>query len=197
MFGISSFAETPFASLAGAGFVFTLVEGIQSADSSAQQSNYSLGHVENVLLDEIDSTGAIFFANVTESLFSGDTSIVIAGYLGSVNEDVTSADSSTITAQFTSSVTEDATINDVVSMTQGFTDAVIENMSVADTPTAFLILTLSITENLSSLDSSTQQFSFLQSIVENAAVADNFGVGGWIKIIDAQTANWVNINNSQ
>jgi hypothetical protein len=196
MFGISSFAQTPFASLAGAGFVFTLVEGIQSADSSTQQSNYSLGHVENVLLDEIDSTGAIFFANVTESLFSGDTSIVIAGYLGSVNEDVTSADSSTITAQFTSSVTEDATINDVVSMTQGFTDAVIENMSVADTPTAFLILTLNITENLSSADASTQQCDFLQSLTESAVLSDASNVAGWIKIIDVQNTNWQTIRNA-
>jgi hypothetical protein len=197
MFGISSFAETPFASLAGAGFVFTLVEGIQSADSSTQQSNYSLSHVENVLLDEIDSTGAIFFANVTESLFSADTSIVIAGYLGSVNEDVTSADSSAIAAQFTSSVTEDATINDAASMVQVFDASIVENMEMAEAQPANLIVLFAITENLSSFDSSTQQFSFLQSIVENSVVADSFGVGGWVKIIDVQTANWVNINNSQ
>jgi hypothetical protein len=50
---------------------------------------------------------------------------------------------------------------------------------------------------LQSGDFSTQQCAFLQSIAENATMADNFGVGGWVRIIDTQVANWSGVDNSQ
>jgi len=41
------------------------------------------------------------------------------------------------------------------------------------------------------------QAAFAVAISENAALADSFGVGGWIKIISTQNPDWVNITDTQ
>jgi hypothetical protein len=35
------------------------------------------------------------------------------------------------------------------------------------------------------------------AVVENSALADSFGVGGWVKIISSQNPNWAGIDDSQ
>jgi len=55
---------------------------------------------------------------------------------------------------------------------------------------------LDIIENINPADVPAIQAAFVAAIAENVNMADNTQVSGWIKIIDAQTANWTVVNTT-
>ena len=48
MFGVASFAQVPFASLAGTSIAFSITEDFGAADFSAQQAAFLFSHVEAI-----------------------------------------------------------------------------------------------------------------------------------------------------
>jgi hypothetical protein len=80
VFGISSFAQSPFASLAGIRFSFALNENVTSADLNSQQSAFLQSIAEPVTVDDIDATAGDFFGSVIENLNAADAATVLAGF---------------------------------------------------------------------------------------------------------------------
>jgi hypothetical protein len=113
---------------------------------------------------------------------------------------------------------ENVGVDDSSTQVQALLNTIAENIGIADVVNdAGANYFGSLTETITLGDSSTQQSAFLQSlsenfnpadtpailaqfkaaIAENVIMADNQAVSGWIKIIDAQTANWATISNSE
>ena len=61
MFGIAAFAQTPFASLAGAAYAFAVTENLTSADSSTQLSAFLQSIAENIRSEDDNSNAGLFF----------------------------------------------------------------------------------------------------------------------------------------
>jgi hypothetical protein len=70
-------------------------------------------------------------------------------------------------------------------------------MSVADAQVVASNFLVSIFENLNPNDIPTVTAAFQAAISENVTLADNFGVGGWIKIVTTQIPGWTNITDTQ
>lgn len=151
MFGFASFAQTPFASLAGNLFPFSIAEGIAVDDFSAQVSAFLQTIDEPTILDDVDSITGNFFALVYEDTGLADSSSELSAYLQSISENSFPADSVSIQAAFASLITE--------------------NFDLADTSAVVFEFLFSILESIPNLaDSSTQQFNFVQAIAEPVTV---------------------------
>ena len=112
MFGIASFAQVPFASLAGTGIVLSITEGITAADSSTQLSAFLQSKTEDVVMGDVASFAGLFFLNIDETLTSGDSSTQLSAYLQSISENSNLASVEAITAQFAASRTENVNLAD-------------------------------------------------------------------------------------
>ena len=107
MFGYAAFAQPTFASLAGNAIILSLSENIGVADASSQVSNFVQNITEDVLLNDLNSLGAIFIATRNEDIAVNDATTELTNYLLSHSEDTNLAEDETISAQFAASDTED------------------------------------------------------------------------------------------
>ena len=65
MFGIASFSQVPFASLAGNNFALSLTENLNSDDASTQLSAFLQSITEDITESEIEVTGTgLFFGSI-------------------------------------------------------------------------------------------------------------------------------------
>jgi len=93
--------------------------------------------------------------------------------------------------------TEAFTLSDSSTQVVTYNISITELLTAGDAPVIVRATATNIVENITQTDSSTQTSAFLQTIAENTNMADNTQVGGWIKIIDDQTANWALISNTE
>jgi hypothetical protein len=155
MFGISSFAQVPFASLAGTAFTASLAEDIGMADSNSQIFVFNQSFTEsiNAIADVINDAGVNYFGSATENIGLADLSTQVATFLQSLAENVNPNNSSGISTLYI------------------FTIA--ENQTLADTPVIYFAATQARSEPINSIqDSNTQQSAFGQAITENIVLAD-------------------------
>jgi hypothetical protein len=196
-------------------FVSSIFENIDVADNQGITAQFAAALTENMTADTVLSFIRVFTDSITENLTSAESEAIAAQFIAAVSENINIAESESITAQFVSSISEAIISNDVETISAQFATvitedvamntafvwswilAITENVTSADTSTVLAQFVTSAIENINSADSSTQVSAFLQSIAENLNLADNTVVTGWIKIIDAQTANWTSINNLQ
>lgn len=218
MFGVASFAQTSFASLAGTSIAFAITENFGSADFSAQQAAFLFSQIEPVTSSDIDITGnALFIATINESLTPNDSSTQLSTFLQSISEDFTPEDAITIAAQFVSSLTEDTSLADAQEVyseflqarTEGFTadDASTqqsnffqdqtENANLADTPVITAQFPLVRLENSVLADASTQQYDFLQSRAENANLADALAISAQFAQSQSENSNLADASTQQ
>jgi hypothetical protein len=64
MFGISAFAQVPFASLANTGIVLSIIEDVGMADFSTQLSAFLLSQTNDIIVDDVDNDAEIGRAHV-------------------------------------------------------------------------------------------------------------------------------------
>lgn len=148
MFGISSFAQTPFASLAGNSYALTLTEDFQATANTAEQSNYSVAQTENAIFEDLNSEGALFFESIEEVLFADTTAVGGLALLNTIDEQLGVADVETVTA------TNQVTVTDGV--------------SVADTRIPYFALRETLTEATVTIgDTNSQAWAFVQTLAEN------------------------------
>lgn len=193
MFGTSSFAQTPFASLAGVNITLSLTEGIQSADASTALYAFIFNHTEAVTESAVEITGAaLFFGSVTEAMGLDDPFAVQTGFLLSATENLDMVDSAGIAASFITIAAEDVgmadvlvpyfealqvrnepfTVGDSSVQQSAFLQAISENSQLADAPTAIAQFPQAVTENLVSGDINAITAQFVQAVTEGATVAD-------------------------
>ena len=79
MFGISTFAQVPFASLGPNAFALSISEDFSPADDSSQVSAFLQSIAEPITLTDNNSQAAIFVFGLTELklLFDSDQSVLI------------------------------------------------------------------------------------------------------------------------
>ena len=86
MFGIASFSQVPFASLAGNVFALSITENLNSADASTQQSAFLQSITEVFTSNDIDTTSTgLFFASINETFTSDDASAQQSAFLQSIS----------------------------------------------------------------------------------------------------------------
>ena len=196
MFGYAAFAQSTFAGLGGTAYALSISEAITSADSSSQASAFLQSITEPITVTQVpNDTGGNFFGSVTEAITLADSSTQQSTFLQSRTEPITLADTPTITGQFAVSRSEPITIADTSVQYFAALDAITEPITVGD----FVVFNyfFSIVEGINNADAIAIQAGFIEFIAENLNMADNQSVSGWIKIIDAQTANWAVINNPE
>ena len=81
MFGISAFAQPPFATINNTGFFLNITENIDVADSNSQTWTFGQVIAENVTMNDINSQAGIFIGTIVETLSSGDSSSQLSTYL--------------------------------------------------------------------------------------------------------------------
>jgi len=196
MFGYAAFAQSTFAGLGGTAYALSISEAITSADSSSQASAFLQSITEPITVTQVpNDTGGNFFGSVTEAITLADSSTQQSTFLLSRTENLNPADTPTIAAQFAVSRTEPITIAD----SQAVYFAALDNITEPITLSDFVVFSyfFSIVEGITNADAISLQAGFIEFIAENLNMADNQSVSGWIKIIDAQTANWAVINNPE
>jgi hypothetical protein len=81
VFGIASFAQVPFSSLAGNVFLFDISEGFESADANTQVFAFLQSISEDSAIDDIDATAGDFYALVYEDTGLADSSTDLYAFL--------------------------------------------------------------------------------------------------------------------
>jgi hypothetical protein len=158
MFGFASFAQTPFASLAGNLIALSLAEGIGVGDANTQLSAYGVLFAEDSNLTTVSSEGSLFFESITEAT-------IVLG------------DSNTQAWAFLQAITEASTLNDPALITAQFAAAKTENSTTADSPVPYFALLESIVEGPSVMaDSNSQAWAFRQTIAENFIAANPLAI---------------------
>lgn len=173
MFGVSSFAQTPFASLAGTSIALSLVENFGSADFNAQQAAFLFSQIEAITSSDIETTGnALFIATINEAVTPNDSSTQLSTFLQSISENFAPEDTITIAAQFSSSLTENTSLADAQEVYSEFLQARTEGCAVDDFSTQQSAFIQSITEDNQLNDTFTILAQFSQSILEGTTLQD-------------------------
>ena len=198
MFGISAFAQSPYASLGGAFYgvivneteTLTTTQDVLAAFLAAQTETQTLTDAQTGLVafvvDQSNTQTLTSLATsvqnfpVTESSSAVTLSAledVIAGFAGAQTNTITLTDDQVGGFQYVVSIVEPQTL----------TDTNVSQLAFLGVTSDVLVIT--------TIDAVLAQF--------NVAVSDlitlsdyQFG-GGWFKINDNQTVTWVDINNNQ
>lgn len=152
MFGISPFAQAPFATLATNTYLFSVFEDIAAADTSAQLSALLQATTENLVITDENSQGSIFYASVNEVLD------IVDNHISGID--------------FTVSNTEGVYSNTIAAIGQGYFDVMVEPMTVSDSQAVYFAALNTITEAITSSDSTTQISTFQNTIVETLVAND-------------------------
>ena len=113
MFGIASFAQTPFASLANVFFPATMTEDVGIADNNSQRFAFAYSQTEPIGVAVVENdAGVNYFGSRTEVLTFGDSSIQLSTFLQSLADNVNLADTPAIAAQFAVSKAENSGLTD-------------------------------------------------------------------------------------
>ena len=132
MFGITAFADAPFASFAGVQYS-NVSETATATDSiSSKQTFVSAASETGTATDLILVAASIFNAPVTETATATDSISSNQTFVSAVSESGTATDSVSSNQTFVSMVAEAGTATDVVSSNQGFAAAVTETATATD-----------------------------------------------------------------
>jgi hypothetical protein len=192
MFGISSFAQTPFASLAGTAFTAALSEDITLADSSTQIFAFNQSFVENFGISNTENTdgGSTFFLDTSETLTSGDSSTQLSAFLQSLSENSNPNDDTGISTLYIFEVAENQTMaDDPVPYFAALQDRSEPIISVQDSSTQQSVFLQAIIENTTLAEAITNVVQFLQTVTENITLADT-------PLIEAQFATSITENST-
>ena len=132
MFGISAFADAPFASFAGVQFSSVSETATATDAVSSQQIFVSAVSEAGTATDSVAVAASIFNAPVVESGTATDAISSAQTFVSAVSETGTSTDSISSKQVFASTVTETGTATDAVSSNQGFAVAVTEAATATD-----------------------------------------------------------------
>ena len=170
MYGISAFAQSPFAALGG--------------------NYYPLSITEAVTSNNFDSEVDVFYEGIVEGISQADSSTQTSAFYYTNTEAITSGDAESITAQFAAIVTEALTSADAETIGSAYFFTQTEATTLADSQTAPFVFSFNISENLNSAETESVVAAFNAAIVEALSILDANITGGWNTIDDTQNAQW-------
>jgi hypothetical protein len=154
-FAASSFAQTPFASLA------VVASGNSFIDSIT----------EDMVVNDANVFVAAFNVSQTENSNVADVLVTTSQFNVSILEDSAIADVATIALQFIASVVENVSLEDVQTVGTFVSVSISENFTVDDLSTGGLLLTLVINEDVVVGESQSILFTANYSVIEGFGIA--------------------------
>ena len=113
MFGTSSFAQTPFASLTGTNFALSILENITVADTNAAVVALLFSIAENAGFNDSSNQQLVYPLSVIENISIADTFVGGLALSNSITEGITLANPIEINGAFSASISENITVDDV------------------------------------------------------------------------------------
>lgn len=218
MFGITAFAQSPFAALGGVSYAVNLAETFTSTDVYGGSVAFSGITAESFALSDSDGTATFnFYVNITES-FNADTEqnnvsvypvSLLEGfslttelefgylYFVDVEDFVTLEDTPNVSSLFTSAVSETLTVSE--DLTGGFYYGVDvpEDITLTETQTVQTDFGPTVAETVTVNEEVLSNAIFNPSMLETMTLTDAPIGRGWFRIVDDQNPNWTPINNNQ
>lgn len=196
-------------------FKQSLTENFTSGDSSTQSSTFLQSLTEPFTSSESETANAGFASAITEPFTSGDSSTQSSAFLQSLTEPFTSSETESIAAQFAAAIQENFNPTDIIAITAQFAGSITEALTSLETAvigSAYFFtqnentgltdaygvnasVYFSLTEGAFLLDAPAITAQFAGSVNEIIALAEHLEQHGWIKIPDAQNANWMAVTN--
>jgi hypothetical protein len=218
MFGITAFAQSPFAALGGTAFAVSLAESFTSTDVFASQTVFQGLNFESLSLSDADSGATFNFRPTVAENFSLDTvegnisvydltlaelftatESLLFGFVYPVSlaDSLSLTDAPNVTSLFITTVAETMTVSE--SMTGGFFYGVVtaDTATITDTTTAQYAFGPTVAETLTAVDTVPATAIYRPAILETVTLTDAPIGRGWFIIVDDQNPNWVQINNDQ
>ncbi len=218
MFGITAFAQSPFAALGGTAFAVSLDESFTNTDVYAVQAvfqglnfeSFSLSDAdsgatfnfrptvaENFSLDTVESNISVYDLTLAESFTA--TESLLFGFIYPVNlaDSLSLTNAQNVTSLFITTVAETMTVSE--SMTGGFFYGVTtaDTATVTDATTAQYAFRPTVAETLTAVDTVPATAIYNVARIETVTLTDSQIGRGWFRVVDDQNPNWVVINNSQ
>jgi hypothetical protein len=218
MFGITAFAQSPFAALGGTAFAVDLAETFTSTDVYAGQAVFQGLNFESLSLSDADSGATFNFRPTVAENFSLDTvegnvsvydlalaeaftttDALVGGFVYplSLADSLSLTDAQNVTSLFITTVAETMTVTEA--LTGGFFYGVTraETATFTDATTAQYAFGPTIAETLTAIDTVPATAIYRPAILETVTLTDAPIGRGWFRVVDDQTPNWVQINNDQ
>ena len=218
MFGISAFAQSPFAALGGTAFAVSLDESFTSTDVFAGQVAFSGVYAETFSLSDADSGATFnFFLNIAETSSYEDAYVNVSVYDLDLIEAFTTTESLLFGFVYPLSLAESFSLTDAPDVTSLFLTAVAETMTVSEDMTGGFFYGVDTTDTATFTEVTTAQYDFGPTVAETITAVDTVPataiyrplvpetmtltdsqIGrGWFRIVDDQNPNWVQINDDQ
>jgi len=192
MFGITAFAQSPFAALGGnaynqsvsesaaatddfvglIAYAFNVAESIAAAETQATSQNTSALINESTGPVDTPSTTLLAVGFVEDSIDQTDNYEQLTGTFVDISESISLTENYALSNSiFAATVAESQIPDDIVSST-GFIifEDQNETISVSDTQAAITLLSAAVAESIVSLDAYTQTRDLVASITESSAV---------------------------
>jgi len=132
VFGISAFADAPFASFAGVQFSSASETATATDAVSSKQTFSTLIAETGAATDSVAVAASIFNAPVVETGTATDAVSSTQTFVSAVTESGTATDTISSSQTFVTTVSEAGTATDAVSSNQGFSVAVTETATATD-----------------------------------------------------------------
>ena len=132
MYGISAFAQSPFAALGGNYYPLFITESLTSKDSYVDIAAFLASITEAITSGDAESSTAQFAAIVTEALTSADAETIGSAYFFTQTEATTLADSQTAPFVFLFNISENLNSAETESVVAAFNAAIVEALSILD-----------------------------------------------------------------
>ena len=132
MFGISTFANSPFASLAGAVYNSAVSETGTATDAISSKQTFISAVTETGTATDVVSSSQTFVSFIVETGTATDAAFGRVVYLSAVTETGTATDSTVGFILFSTSIAETGTATDVIGSTQTFNSLIAELATATD-----------------------------------------------------------------
>jgi hypothetical protein len=132
VFGISTFANSPFASLAGAVYNSAVSETGTATDAISSKQTFISAVTETGTATDVVSSSQTFVSFIVETGTATDAAFGRVVYLSAVTETGTATDSTVGFILFSTSIAETGTATDVIGSTQTFNSLIAELATATD-----------------------------------------------------------------
>jgi len=219
MFGISTFAQSPFAALGGNAYPVDVAESFTLSDVYDGPAGFQglLDESFSIVDGDGGGTSFDFFVSTVENYSLNDEAFGVADILVSQSDSFTLTTAEDIQVDFNPVYAETITYSDEYVGTQNavgldeedatFTDewngpvdfkpTVSESYTITDSETGAWDALATVSEAYTLTDSYQAAVDFIGLLQEQFTVIDSLIARGWFKINDDQTVTWQAANNSQ
>lgn len=219
MFGLTTFAQSPFNALGGTTYVVTteetftlsdtydgpvafggiIADSIALADSDGGGTSFDffLTAAENYSLDDLMTGLWSGGRSVEEAITITSEEVGIANFIGINPETYTLTTTEDANANFKPTNAETVTLTDTQTGNRDTNTTTAESVTLTTTESATAGFAVLVEEGFTFYDAYAAQADFAPAIAELFTLLDSPIGRGWFRIDDDQTVTWLAVNNAQ